>query len=119
MSITATIPDGVQISLEPGHSVWLQSAINDAAVIQGHWPGAGLLTVTVDTDTWGENFNALKRDPRGAPTMTNTDRLQFLDAEAARVAERQAQNSVRRVPPPNLSLRAFGNARETPFRGFP
>ncbi|HWT44900.1 MAG TPA: hypothetical protein VN085_03000 [Vicinamibacterales bacterium] len=119
MSIVANIPDGVQISLEPGHSVWLQSDINDAAVIQAHWPGAGLLTVTFDTDTWGESYAALKRDPRGAPTITASDQLAFLDAEAARVAERQAQRNVKRVPPPTLALRAFGQGRETPFRGFP
>jgi len=119
MSLTAVVPDGVQIALEPGRSVWLQSDINTAAVVQAPWHGSGLLTVTVDTDTWGESFTALKRDPRGAPSITPTDRLQFLDAEASRVAQRRAALTQRRVPPPAHALRVFGQARQTPFRGFP
>ena len=119
MSLTAVVPDGVQIALEPGRSVWLQSDINTAAVVQAPWHGSGLLTVTVDTDTWGESFTALKRDPRGAPVITPSDRLKFLDAEASRVAQRRAALTQRRVPPPAHALRVFGQARQTPFRGFP
>ena len=110
----------IKLSLEAGHRIWITTS-NVAQCREVPWHGDGPLSFTPEPDWPGDAFTVHLSDPRGGHLPDRADHANWLQAENARaVAEKNAARFANgRRASPTISLRAFGEGRTAPFRGFP
>lgn len=121
MQIKFTIEEGALLTLEPGHRVWITTSNNEAQCreIPFHGDTAASLPFVPEPDWPNDAFELHLTDPRGGHLIERGEQARWIEQNNAKAIANKIASRVRRQMPPTLSLRAFGNGRETPFRGFP
>ena len=121
-TLSMTHDDSSPLTLEAGHRIFITTGSNVAQCRELVWAGPGAaLTFRPEEDWPDDSFLVSRTDPRGGHPVDQSEKAAFIEANRARGAKQMAAqlNAKQRALSATLSLRAFGQGREAPFRGFP